>query len=590
MGWLLVAVIESCRPRAFLMENTLTFSDLGLSESTLEAVTKKGFLEPSEIQALTIPVLLRGDRDVIGQAQTGTGKTAAFGLPIIDRIQEKAGHVQAVILTPTRELALQVSEELISLKGDKKLFIEAIYGGASMETQLKNLRKGVDIVVGTPGRVIDHLERGSLKIENISYFVLDEADEMLNMGFIEDIELILSKTPTDKRMLLFSATMPDRIQQLARNFMREYEVLAVKKRQMTTHLVDQIYYEVSMSDRLEALCRIIDIQDEFYGMIFCRTKSDTDELVSKLIERGYNAEGLHGDVSQHQRERILDKFKKQVINILVATDVAARGIDVQSLTHVINYALPQDPESYVHRIGRTGRAGRKGTAVSIVTASEARKLDFIRRISKADIRREQLPNVQEVIRIKRDKIHRQLTQTSAESLNPNYRTLAEELLMYQDPAQLVAALLKRAYHNDLDESTYREIRSFGEKSRKDAGYTRNERNDRGGDHPRNERSERNQRFPRERTENDGEFLKSGAGRKGKTRLFVALGRKDGATPRKLVDLFERDANVFSRNIDDIQVLDTYSFVTVPTSQVDKVMQIFNKKNARAMVELAGERS
>ena len=333
------------------------FTALGLGEKTLPAIKAKGFETPSPIQKLTIPVLLEEDKhnDIIAQAQTGTGKTAAFGLPVLERLTPKKGPVQGLILVPTRELALQVTEELLSFNKYSKLVITAIYGGASMSEQLRRLGKGVDIVVGTPGRILDHLRRGTLNLKELQYLILDEADEMLNMGFIDDVEAILAESNDYRRILLFSATMPARIVELSKRYMKDVEVLRVPSQEMTTDLTDQIYFEVRDSDKFDALTRIIDVEPEFYGIVFCRTKVAVDELVTRLTQRGYAAEGLHGDVSQAQREKILKKFKNKQVTILAATDVAARGIDINNLTHVINYSLPQDSESYVHRIGRTGR-------------------------------------------------------------------------------------------------------------------------------------------------------------------------------------------------------------------------------------------
>ena len=290
------------------MVEKMTFNDLGLSEKVLDAINKKGFEEPTAIQAMTIPVMLRDDTNIIAQAQTGTGKTAAFGLPLIEMINTDSKAVQALILTPTRELAIQVSEEINSLKGKKNIRIVPIYGGQSIDEQLRRLKKGVHIVVGTPGRVIDHLNRRTLKIGGIEHLILDEADEMLNMGFIEDMEEIMKHTNPDKRTLLFSATMPKRITDLARKYMDGYELLKVKE-QLTTNLTEQIYFEVKASDKFEALCRIIDIEDDFYGLVFCRTKMDVDSVSSHLVDRGYDAEAIHGDISQAQRERTLKERK-----------------------------------------------------------------------------------------------------------------------------------------------------------------------------------------------------------------------------------------------------------------------------------------
>ncbi|MEX0999886.1 MAG: DEAD/DEAH box helicase, partial [Thermodesulfobacteriota bacterium] len=322
----------------------LSFEELGLSEETLKVLKKKGFEVPSPIQEVTIPAILTGNKDIVAQAQTGTGKTAAFGLPLVERLDEHSRSVQTLVLTPTRELAIQVAEEIHSLKGKKKLIITPIYGGQSITLQLRSLKKGVDIVIGTPGRVLDHIARGTLKLGEISYLVLDEADEMLNMGFLEDVKKIMGHTPANKRTMLFSATMPKEIMQIAREHMMEFDEFKVSKDQLTVSQTDQIYFEVSASNKFEALCRIIDIEEDFFGLVFCRTKKDVDTIANHLVERGYDADALHGDLSQPQREKILNKFKKHLINILVATDVAARGIDVQDLTHVINFALPQDAE------------------------------------------------------------------------------------------------------------------------------------------------------------------------------------------------------------------------------------------------------
>ncbi|BBO17659.1 ATP-dependent RNA helicase [Candidatus Brocadia pituitae] len=522
------------------MKKLEKFRTLGLSENTLQALEKKGFEEPTPIQQKTIPILLKGEVDIIGQAQTGTGKTAAFGLPILERIPEKSKTVQTLILVPTRELAIQVSEELNSFKGDKILQIVPIYGGQSMEEQLRRLRKGIDVVVGTPGRILDHLRRKSLRLGNISYLVLDEADEMLNMGFIDDVEEIIKNTNSEKRMLLFSATMPEKIINIAEKYMRNYEMIGVKKEQLTTNLTDQIYFEVASADKFDALCRIIDIEHEFYGLIFCRTKIDVDNLSNKLIERGYDAEALHGDISQNQREIIINKFRKQRINILVATDVAARGIDIQNLTHVINYSLPQDPESYIHRIGRTGRAGKEGTAITFVTHDEYRRLIMIKKIAKTDIRKEKLPRIEDVIHQKKSRIKAEISRIiTSEDMN-GYVELAQEMLKVNEAAKVLAALLKHAFQDELNESNYNEIRDVS------------------------------------------------IDRKGTTRLFVALGKIDGMTPRKLVAFFKQQAKVHSEKIRDIQIFDKFSFVTVPFEEAEIMLNIFKKNmgGKRPIVERA----
>ncbi len=512
------------------MQTLEKFQALGLSENTVQALIKKGFEEPTPIQEKTIPLLLSGDRDIIGQAQTGTGKTAAFGLPIIERAEEGRGRVQAIILTPTRELAIQVAEEINSLKGRKRLRVMPVYGGQAITQQLRGLRQGVDIVVGTPGRILDHIHRRTLRLDTISYFVLDEADEMLNMGFIEDIEEILGATNDEKKTMLFSATMPGEILRIAKKYMKEYDLVSVRKKEMTTSLTQQIYFEVNNADKFEALCRIIDIAEQFYGIVFCRTKNDVDETASRLMDRGYDAEGLHGDISQGQREKILNKFKKQHINILVATDVAARGIDINDLTHVINYALPQDPESYVHRIGRTGRAGKEGTAITFITPEQYKRLQLITRVTKSTIRKEKLPKVQEIIKTKKNRIISLLEESLDSSDCTKYMDMASTLLQERDPEEVLAAILKYAFHDELDESNYNEIRDVS------------------------------------------------IDRKGKSRLFVALGRADNMNPRKLVDMIHKETGVWGNQIQEVKIFDNFSFITVPFKEATVILDVFKKRD------------
>ena len=353
--------------------NDKSFLDLGVSEATLKELEKKGFTAPSAIQTLVIPELLKERTNLIGQAHTGTGKKEAFAIPILETL-DCDGSVRAIVLAPTRELANQVADEMYSLRGKKEIKVLPVYGGQSIDQQIKKIKKGIDVIVGTPGRILDLMNRKVIKLNNLEYFVLDEADEMLNMGFIEDIELILERTNEDKKMLFFSATIPDSIMKIAKKFMKDYKLLKVKTKELTTNLTEQIYFEVTEGDKFEALCRVLDYVHDFYGIVFCRTKSDVDDVAQHLKGRGYDAEAIHGDITQAMRMKTLEDFKKKRINILVATDVAARGIDVNDLTHVINYSIPQEPESYVHRIGRTGRAGKKGIAITFVTPKEATKI------------------------------------------------------------------------------------------------------------------------------------------------------------------------------------------------------------------------
>ncbi len=503
------------------------FRELGLTDTTLGAIRNKGFETPSPIQRLVIPVLLQNQNDIIGQAQTGTGKTAAFGLPILELFAEKTGVPQALILVPTRELALQVTDELLSFNINKKLSITPIYGGASISEQLRRLNKGTDIVVGTPGRILDHLRRGSLNLTQLHWLVLDEADEMLDMGFIEDVEEIMSHIEEPHRVLLFSATMPDRIKELSKKYMTNVSVLKVESPNITTDLTDQIYFEVKEADKFDALTRIIDVTPDFYGIIFSRTKVGVDELVNKLIDRGYAAEGLHGDVSQSLREKILRKFKRKNSNILVATDVAARGIDISNLSHVINYSLPQDSESYVHRIGRTGRAGNQGTAITFISPAEFRQFSAMKRQVKAEIRKEKLPTPQDIVAMKKSKIMDDLAEIIEGELFGDCEVMANEILANYPPEVALASLLKLAFKSELDESSYPEIRSFS------------------------------------------------VDRKGSARLFLALGRIDGFSPRKILDLIVRECDLPSNKIDDIKVLDEFSFATVPFSEAERVTRALN---------------
>jgi Superfamily II DNA and RNA helicases len=431
---------------------TKTFSDLGISDNIIQSLLLKGYEYPTPIQIQTIPLFLSGDANIIGQAQTGTGKTAAFGVPIIQNITKKTGHVQAIVLTPTRELAIQVCDEMSSFGGIKDLNLIPVFGGQPIPIQLKALSKGADIVVGTPGRIIDLIHRKRLDLSHISYFVLDEADEMLNMGFIDDIKEIIQHTNDDKRMLCFSATMPKPILGIAKKYMGQYEMVSVEK--ITDDiLTEQLSIDVPAALKFEALCRVIDSDPDFYGLVFCARKDTSDEIVQKLEERGYDADVIHGDILQEQRLRIMDRFKKQKLNILVATDVAARGIDVNELTHVVNYDIPQDPESYTHRIGRTGRAGKKGIAITLLTPADFRKFAFIKKSVNADVRRVDLPDADQVAAMKREKLLHDLTLAinsdfvHTEAAEP-FLEFAEALITDDRTAEdVIACLLKRVYEN-----------------------------------------------------------------------------------------------------------------------------------------------
>lgn len=519
-----------------------TFAELGLSNNTLEALKKKWFETPTPIQAACIPILLTWSKDIVWQAQTGTWKTAAFALPIIEKVDIRSKQVQALILTPTRELAIQVAEDIASYKGDKSISIALLYGGASIGQQLWKLRQGAQIVVGTPGRVIDHIERWALKLEQIRHFVLDEADEMLNMWFQEDIERILKSCNSEKQMLLFSATMPKEILKIAKIYMKDFDIVKIASQQGTTTNTEQIYLEVRERDKIEALSRIIDTESKFYAIIFCRTKKECEELAQSLKDRWYTADAIHGDMNQRQREQVLNNFKKQNVTILVATDVAARGIDVQDITHVINYHIPNDAESYTHRVGRTGRAGNKGIAITLVTPMEYRRLVLIKKITQTDIKKQAVPSIEEVKKAKIKNII-QWVENALQSDVTSYWPLAQQLLESHDPTTLTAALLKVGFDEYMEHNQYRDI----EQVSIDTSTT--------------------------------------------TRLFIAKWRAHGYMgPRELIKRLKDEADIQDKDISDIVVLEEFSFITCPFEVAEHILYIFRQKSSgKPLVKKARER-
>jgi len=514
----------------------ITFKDLGLSSRTLEWLEKKGFKIPSPIQAEVIPLLIANKKNIIWQAATWTGKTAAFGVPLIENLKHE-NHIQAVILVPTRELAIQVAEEINSLQYPKNLSIVAIYGGQSYEIQNRALKKGVDIVVWTPGRIMDHLNRRTLKIEEIKYFILDEADEMLNMWFVDDIETIFKQTNPEKRVLLFSATMPRGILSVAKKYMGEYDLVAIKKNENITALTEQFYIQINERNKLEALCRIMDKEDDFYWIVFCKTKLDVDHVFAKLHEKGYSTQALHGDVQQKQRENILKLFKTKKTKILVATDVAARGIDVNDISHVINFWLPQDPESYVHRIGRTGRAWKTGTAITFVTPSEFRKFVFFQKVTNNNVKKIEIPAIANVIESKKKKLKINIENMLETGSHEKYLPIAQELLKEKDADHVLAALLQITYADEFNEEHYNKIENFS--------------------------------------------VSKG---QGKTRIFLALWKKAGYHTKTMVDFIVEETGIPSREIDDVRVLDDFSFITVPDYQSEIMLKTFKWTASKAKAD------
>lgn len=517
------------------MEN-IKFSDLKLDTKVLQSIDAMGFEEPSQIQAEAIPVVLEG-KDVIGQAQTGTGKTLAFGAPMMSKI-ESNNKISALILAPTRELAIQVNDELARIGKFKKLQLLPVYGGQPIDRQIKSLRKGVNIVVGTPGRILDHIKRNTIDLSGLEFLVLDEADEMLNMGFIDDIEEIIKASNDDRQTLLFSATMPDQIKRLASRYMKkDAKHIKIVKNALTVERIKQHYYEVKAKDRFESLCRILDVDEPSSSIIFCKTKRGVDELVESMQSRGYNVEGMHGDMNQNQRMNTLRKFKEGTLDFLVATDVAARGIDVDDVSHVINYELPQDIESYVHRIGRTGRANKEGTAYSLVTPREYIFLKQIEKVTKSKIKRKEVPTVDEIFETKYKNIIKDIKKTLEEDDFKNFISVATELDEEYNLVDVAAALMKMLFEKEL---------SFD--------YTENS-------------------------------IKSDEN----VRLFLSVGRIDRITPKSLLTFIANTSNVNAGEIGDIDIFDKFTFVDVPERFVNPIMKdcIGKRVNGRRLnIEIA----
>ena len=521
--------------------NEIKFSNLGLKDTLLKSITDLGFEKPSQIQAEAIPVAIQG-YDLIGQAQTGTGKTAAFGCGIMNSISKKDA-LSAIILAPTRELAIQVNDELKRLSKHDDLSILPVYGGDPINNQIRSLKRNVNIVVGTPGRVLDHIKRGTIKLDKIRFLVLDEADEMLNMGFIDDLEDIIKQLPKERQTLLFSATMPEQIKKLAKRYMKpDAKHIAIKKTSMTVSKISQSFFEVSHKNRFEALCRVLDYDTPSSAIIFCKTKKGVDELVEGMQSRGYIVEGMHGDMSQAHRLRTLKKFKEGALNYLIATDVAARGIDVEGITHVINYDLPQDVESYVHRIGRTGRANREGTAYSLVSPKEYSMLKQIKSVTKGDITKKAIPTVNDIFNIKSKSILKDVTNTINDSDYSKFIPVAKDLVEQFDSVEVIAALIKSSFQSDLFE-TYKTDSLESPKSED-------------------------------------------------IRLFLSVGRRDGINPKSLVQFIKDTAKVKPTSIGDIDILENFSFVNISPDIKDKVIDkcIGRKLNKRKVnIEVANKK-
>ncbi|MCM8747686.1 DEAD/DEAH box helicase [Thermomicrobiaceae bacterium CFH 74404] len=517
-----------------MQPNGNPFAGLGLSDPLLRAIREVGFEEPMPVQAEAIPIMLAG-RDLIAQAHTGTGKTAAFALPILQRLEPDGTAPQALVLTPTRELAVQVAQTFHRLGKYLDTRVLAVYGGQPIERQLRALRHPVDVVVGTPGRVMDHLRRETLRLDQVRVVILDEADEMLNMGFIEDVEWILERTPRERQTGLFSATIPDRVAELARRYLRDPVRIAIEPERVTAPRTTQVFYEVAPRAKVEALARILDLETPASAIVFCRTKSGVDELAHALQALGYAAEAIHGDMSQVQRDRVMARFRSGQAELLIATDLAARGLDIPIVSHVINYDIPSDPESYVHRIGRTGRAGAPGVAITLVTPRERWMLRTIERAIGQRLQQRTTPTRQQIVQRQRELLGASLIEMIERNDLDWAMRLVDELAAYHDPAVIAAAAVKLlAQQRNLD-------------------------------------PERAESLFEEETDQP---------EPGMTRLILNLGRRDGIRPMDVVGAIANEARIPGKRIGQIEIGERQTTVEIPEELTERVARALSRTRLR----------
>lgn len=529
----------------------MTFEELGVRDDLLNAIKELGFETPMPIQEKVIPRLLEGDNDLVGLAQTGTGKTAAFGLPVIQRIDTSVNRPQALVLAPTRELCLQIAGDLADFsKYTENLSVLPVYGGSSITSQIQALRKGVQIIVATPGRLIDLIDRGVVKLEDVHTVILDEADEMLNMGFVDDIKQILSHVPSERKMLLFSATMPAEVAKIAKQFMHNPEEIVVGTRNTGAENVKHIYYMVNARDKYLALKRIADNNPNIYAIIFCRTRKETQEIADKLISDGYNAEALHGDLSQQQRDIVMKKFRDHVVSLLVATDVAARGLDVDNLTHVINYGLPDDAAVYTHRSGRTGRAGKTGVSIAIIHSREKGKLREIERVIGKKFERKDVPTPEHIIEKQlyylADRIER--VEVNEEQID-KYIPGVEKKLSWLSAPDLIKRVMSLEFNRLLE--YYKDAPNIDFIDEKPDRRDRGEKGDRKG-----ERGDKDRRT---------------AG-KGEERIYINLGKNDGFYAGNLIELLNRSVPGNRVDVGRIDLMPTYSLFDVKKADAQRTVQ------------------
>jgi ATP-dependent RNA helicase DeaD len=526
-----------------------TFTELGLNEDLLRAINDLGFETPSEIQQKAIPLLLEDDKDIVALAQTGTGKTAAFGFPLLQKIDPKNKTTQGLILSPTRELCLQITNEIkLYSKYITGLNAVAVYGGASITEQARELKRGAQIIVATPGRMKDMISRGLVNIQNIDFCILDEADEMLNMGFYEDITAILSDTPTDKNTWLFSATMPYEVSQIAKKFMKNPHEITVGTKNSGTTTVSHEFYVVNARDRYEALKRLADANPDIFSVVFCRTKRDTQAIAEKLIEDGYNAAALHGDLSQAQRDGVMKSFRGRQIQMLVATDVAARGIDVDNITHVINFQLPDEIETYTHRSGRTGRAGKLGTSLVIITKSELRKINAIEKIIKQKFEEKTIPSGIEICEVQLFHLANKIKDVEIDHEIDTYLPSIYDLLSDLSKEDLIKKMVSVEFNRFLD--YYRKKRDLS----KESGSGRDDRSERSA---------------------SGTGSNNFSSNSGAVRYFINIGSRDEFDWMSLKDFLKETLDLGRDDVFKVDVKEGFSFFNTDAEHTEKVMEILN---------------
>ncbi len=556
----------------------LNFQELGLNPQLVEAVEALGFKEPMPVQAAVIPALIEKPTDLVGLAQTGTGKTAAFGLPVLHHINPAKKKVQALVLCPTRELCLQISKDIRSFSQFiPSIRVSAVYGGASIELQIKQLAEGPQIVVATPGRLNDMIRRKKVDLSQVEWVVLDEADEMLDMGFQEEVDTILEQTPDEKHTLLFSATMPEEVERILAKYMTDPVVKTVGKRNTGTANVKHIYYMVQAKDRYAALKRLADFNPRIYAIIFCRTRIETQEIADSLIRDGYNADSLHGDLSQAARDNVMNRFRNKTLQMLVATDVAARGLDVNDLTHVINYNLPDDTEVYIHRSGRTGRADKTGICISIINLKEKFKIRQIEKKINREFGKAKIPTGFQVC--EKQLFHHidRMENVEIDSEIESFLPVIYRKLEWMDREEIIKRFVSLEFNRFLE--YYRDARDLNVEDDNRDREPRGERGERG---ERSERGKRGDRPDREPRSSNGDF----------TRLFMSIGRKDKVLPPQIIGLINEVTRSREIRIGRIDIMDNFSFVEVDTKSVGKILKAFGNENANpkgVRIEKASER-